>query len=205
MGALAKFDACSLSFSKAIGDVVTSVTASGNKLTDDERDGYINRAMNKLFTEYWTAVKGNTEAFIDIFPELLRDVQVATTAGGLYVLAASGTYDFFKLHSAYKSTQIIKCVDKTLKAIVVTSNNELYTPSTSNFIAIEIEGTIAFYPAASFNAQAVNIQYVRRPVLSTTGGAFFNDGTVDIPFNANWNDTIVSIALELYKQDTQEL
>lgn len=200
----AKFDACNISFSKAIGDVVAAAGTSGNKLTDDERDGYINRALNKLFTEYWTAVKGRTEAFIDIFPELLRDVPITTTAGGIFVLAASGTYDFFKLHSAYKSTQIIKCLDKTLKAIVVTSNNELYTPSTSNFIAIEIEGTIAFYPAASFNAQAVNIQYVRRPI-DITGAAFTNGGTYDHPFNANWNDTIVSIALELFKQDTQEI
>ena len=37
MAALPKFDACSLSFSKAIGDVVASATTSGNKLTDDER------------------------------------------------------------------------------------------------------------------------------------------------------------------------
>lgn len=198
-----KLDACNISFSKAIGDVVASASTSGNKLTDDERDGYLNRAMNKLFTEYWTAVKGRTEAFIDIFPELLRDVQVTTTAGGAFVLAASGTYDFFKLHSAYKSTQIIKCIDKTLKAIVVTSNNELYTPSTSNFIAIEIEGTIIFYPLASFNAQTVNIQYVRRPI-AIDGTAFTNGGTYDHPFNANWNETIVQIALELYKQDTQE-
>ena len=200
-----KLDACNISFSKAIGDVVSAASTPGNILTDDERDGYINRAMNKLFTEYWTAVKGRTEAFVDIFPELLRDVSIATTAGSIYALSTSGTRDFFKLHSAYKGTQIIKCIDKTLKAIVVTSNNELYAPSTSNFIAIEVEGTITFYPAASFpTPSTVNIQYVVRPI-DPTGSAFTNGGTYDHPFNANWNETIVSIALDLFKQDTQEI
>lgn len=118
----------------------------------------------------------------------------------------ASVYDFFKMIDAYTVTspKYIKFLDKTLRTVVITGTNNLYTPSATHLIGFELEGTLEFYPAASFNAQKVKINYIRKPVNPTTGEAFVNGDTRDIPFNAIWSEEIAETAFRIWQQNTQE-
>lgn len=200
-----KFDTLNISFSKIIGDVVAAAGTSGSILSDDERDGYINRALNELFRKYWEGVQGDHKRFIEVFPELFKSQDITTTAGGTYALAAANTYDFFKAVDGILSSSLVKFLDKSLFAVVKTNSNQMYLASTTNLLAFEIQGTITFLPAASFNAQTVTLNFIRRPVDPSTGSGFTNGGTNDHPFNAVWHEEILKIALQLFLIDTQEM
>lgn len=201
-----KFDSCSVQFAKKIGDAVATAATAGNILSVAERETYLNLALNEVFRKYWAGVQGDTEKFLEIFPELHKSIQVTSTAGGLYVLAAATTFDFFKMIDGYTVTspKYIKFLKKTLRTIVITGTNSLYVPSATHFIGFEIEGTLEFYPAASFNAQNVKINYIRKPVNPTTGNAFVNADTSDIPFNAIWSEEIAETAYQIWRTNQQE-
>lgn len=201
-----KLDAINVQFSRKIGDAVASASTAGNILSAAERDTYINLALNEVFRKYWELVQGNSEKFLEIFPELHKSLQVTTTAGGTFVLAAANSYDFFKMIDAYTVTspKYIKFLEKTLRTVVVTGANTLYTPSADHLVGFEIEGTLEFYPAASFNAQNVKINYIRRPVDPANGNAFSNGGTNDIPFYSIWSEEIAETAYRIWRTNQQE-
>lgn len=204
--AMEKFKAAQLAFARKIGDAVTLASDAGNILSATERDTYINLALNELFRKYWAGVQGDSKKFLEIFPELLKSLQITTTAGGIFTLAAANTYDFFKIIDAYtvSGSSYIKFLEKTKRTIVITQANLNYVPSTSNFLAFEVEGILEFYPASSFNAQNVRINYIRRPVDPSTGSEFSNGGSNDIPFYAIWIEEIAEIAYQLWKTNQQE-
>jgi len=200
-----KFDSLNVSFSKVIGDVVISASTNGMILSNAERDGYINRALDELFRKSWEGVQGDSKQFIEIFPELYKSQTITTTADGTYTLAANNTFDFFKAVDGILDTSLIKFLKKSLYAIVKTNSNQMYLASPTNLLAFEIQGTISFFPASSFNAKTVILNYIRRPVDPSTGSGFTNGGTNDHPFNAIWHSEILKIALQLFLIDTQEM
>lgn len=197
------FDDCSVRFSRKIGDAVASASTAGNILSANERTEYINQAANELFRKYWEAVAGNIERFIEIFPELHKTASVTTDIHGIVSLSASGTYDFFKIIDGH-SSQYIRFLDKALWLTVYGSENSLYVPSTDRFYGFELSGSLRFLPAASFNAQAVTIAYIKRPVDPTNGNALTQGGTYDLPFYSIWNEEIAEIAYQIWRTNQQE-
>ena len=201
-----KMDLINVQFSKKIGDAVSAASTAGEILSAAERDAYINLALNEVFRKYWESAQGNSEKFLEIFTELHKPIEIATTAAGLYTLAAENTFDFFKMIDAYTviTPKYIKFLKKTLRTVVITGTNELYVPSTTHFIGFEVEGVLEFYPTTSFDIQDVKINYIRKPVDPSTGAAFTNTGTNDIPFNNIWNEEIAETAYQLWKMNQQE-
>ena len=203
--ALAKFDSLSIQFSKKIGDTVATSSAAGTILTVAERETYINLALNEVFRKYWAGVQGDSDKFLEIFPELFRSVQ-ATVTTGVYTLAAATTYDFFKMIDAYTTStpKYIKFLKKSLRTVVIAETNTLYVPSATNLIGFEVEGTLEFYPVASFPSTSVELNYIRKPVDPANGLAYTYSSTTDIPFNAIWSEEIAETALQIWRQNTQE-
>lgn len=201
-----KFDAIQVQFSRKAGDPVSTAATAGKFLSIAVRNSYVNLALEEVFRKYWEGVLGDTDKFLEIFPELHKSVQKNTTAGGTYVLAGADTHDFFKIIDAYtvSSPKYIKFLKKTLRTIVLTGVSPLYTPSTTHFIGFEIQGTLEFYPASSFDVIAVMINYIRKPVDPANGNAFSNGGTNDIPFNSIWSEEIAETAYLIWKKNQQE-
>ena len=201
-----KFDAIQIQFSRKIGDPVSTAATAGAFASVAVRNAYVNLALEEVFRKYWEGVMGNSEAFLEIFPELHKSIQKTTSAGGTYTLAATDTFDFFKIIDAYtvSTPKYIKFLKKHLRTVVITGVSSLYTPSTDHFIGFEIEGVLEFYPASSFNAQNVRINYIRKPVDPSSGAAFSNGGTNDIPFNSIWSEEIAETAYLIWKRNQQE-
>lgn len=201
------FDDVSIEFAKAIGDYIASMTAAteGNKLTAAERNGIVNKALSELFRQTWQQVGGNAEAFIEIFPELLVERQITTSAGGTYTVA-NPNLDFNKIVDARKNTGsvFITALPKTLRQIVITSKHPHYVPSAAKPYVFEISKVLEFYPASEYNAQTVYISFIKVPVDPTTGAVLTQGGSYDSPFYAHWHRAIVEIAKQIYLDMSQQ-
>ncbi len=198
-----KFDRISVETSRRIGDVVASAATAGKTMTANERTAYVNKALLKLFNREWKKVDGNNTVFIEIFPELMRDDTITTTAGGEYTPSA-GNNDayFFKIIDGGKSSVYIKALDKILYRTVKLGISDLYTPSSTNLFVFEIEGVLKFLPSASFISQSVDISFIRQPIQSD-GNFIVRSTGEDSPFYDQWNSEIAEIAEQLIRTDRQ--
>lgn len=198
------FDSISMRLAKRISDPVASAATNGTILTAAARDEYINKAMMEIIRKYWELVKGDTQTFIEIFPELVKTATFNTTAGGTLVISTSTFKNFFKIINAIKGTTVyIKSLPKHLYTVVKTGRFDDVAPDSDNPVVFEIEGTLVFFPSADFNVQSVTAFFLTLP-LDTSGGTLYNGhATVDSPFLPIWNEEIAQIAEELFRQDTQ--
>ncbi len=198
-----KFDKISVEVSRRVGDPVVSAPTAGTFMTAAERNAYVSKALMKLFNEVWASVGGNNSAFIELFPELMRDDTITTTPGGEYTPSAgNGDAYFFKIIDGAKSSTYIKALDKVLYRTVKLGVSDLYTPSSTNLFVFEIEGVLKFLPASSFNAQSVDISFIRQPIQSD-GNFIVQSSGEDSPFYDQWNSKIAEIAELLIKTDRQ--
>ena len=201
--ALPKFDKISVELSQRIGDGVPTSASAGNKLTADERTALVNQALFLLFEQGWEASKGDIKSFIDLFPELVKTENITTDANGISVLATP-ILDFHTIISGLKSTTYIKPLPKHLYTIVKSSRFDDYTPNSANPVVFEISNTLSFFPSTDFNAQVVTIEYIRVPLVPTTGAFITLVGTTDSPFSDKWNSKIASIAEDQFRIIAQE-
>lgn len=198
-----KFNRVALQFMQRINDPTTEagsplVIVAGKQLTSVAKiETFVNRAMMELFNQLWTAVQGDRKLFSQLLPELIKQDSFTTDASGLYTISST------KLRSMYVPLDLrigstpIDLVPPEAVEYIETSDNAL-APSTTNFYCLHKGTILKFYPAASFNAQVVNIGFIQLPVSDTDGSLLVSGGSVDIPFSDQWENQIASIAADLY-------
>lgn len=202
--AMEKFSRISVELSQRIADSVTNATDAGEALTADQRTALVNEAMFKLFEEGWTAVRGDIASFIELFPELVTTATITTAADGTFTIA-SPLLDLHTVISGLKSTTYIKTLPKHLYPIVKANKFDDYAPTASNPVMFDISGKLHFFPASEYNLQSVTIEYIKVPLLPTTGGfLILTAGTVDSPFSDKWNSRIAALAEDIYRTIAQE-
>ena len=201
--ATTNFDRISIEVSRRIGDPVGAVGTNGKKLTADERNAYVNKALLKYYNDYWLTVKGDEDVFLSIFPELIVSTNVATDASGIYTLASPHLH-LGKLIDAYGTTENkdVKVLPNHLYLIVKHGLNEMYKPSTTNYFAFFIGKTVQFLPSAQFNAKNADLIYIRQPIQSD-GNFIVHTTGEDSPFYPHHNSAIAAIGEELIRIDFQ--
>jgi hypothetical protein len=166
---------------------------------------YINRSLNKLFNQYWTAVKGNLEMFIKIFPELNKYSAELTLINGNYPVITPHL-DFYRAISGKTSSgsKFIKQWDTTKYNIALTGKYDEYVATLDNPALIQVKRLIAFFPQ-SLGTAKVYIQYIAMPISPTTGNYLTqNHATEDSPFLQHWNSQIVDLAYQMYLEESYE-
>lgn len=200
-----KFDRMSVALSRLIADPVSAAGDAGSVLTANERNLYISRAMLLLFNEIWVKSGGDVFLFAGICPELLREQAVTTTSGGTYsIIGGSNMRDYYAMVSGIISTTYIGLKPAGWLHLYKSSYNADIIPTAADPVMIEAEGIVYFFPAASFNAQSVTLQFVKQPVEPSNGNLLSQNGTTDSPFKDHWEDKIINIAQQLFLKEAQE-
>ena len=203
-----RFDAMSVDLSKKIGDYKAAAGTDGEKVTANERNAILNRALAELFNTKWNEVKGDKNLFIQIFPELYREVEITTASTGLYTIGVIGNldFDFYATFDARKDTGnvYITSLQKGLYQIVKSSKHPHYIPSATKPYVFEVNRVLEFLPATEYNAQKVKHSYIKFPVNPSDGTPFGAAGTYDSPFYSSWHEIIVEIAKQIYLDMSQQ-
>lgn len=209
-----KFNRIAIEFMQRINDPVAltgdppAIPSAGGSVLDSKAkvESFVNRAMFKLFNDIWASIKGDSKLFLKIFPELGREVGITTHASGYYVIDTGNVMrDSFKLLEGRLSTTYIEMVEPFLLEELLTGRNTELVPSATVPYAYESNRTIYFLPAASFNAQAVYINYIRLPLSLADGSFLTSGGTYDSPYYDHWNSKIAEIAAELFFMTSGEI
>jgi len=207
-----KFNKVALLFMEMINDPTTEagsplIVVAGKQLTSVAKiEGFVNRAMLKFFSDTLLQTQGNLEAYGKIFPELIKVMIPTTTAGGVYTLAASYLDYFNVVGSGLRTSdsKIIRFIEESLTNELLAGTIEEYTPAADNLFFYENAGAFTFLPASEFNAKALSIFYLAKPVDPATGNPFTSGGTNDIQYKDHWVTQIAEIAKEIYEQTVGE-
>jgi hypothetical protein len=210
--ATAKIDKILTSFLSRIGDPATfsgSVLQDGNILTASEAMEYVNKALHELFRKYWELTQGDKKKFAEIFPELFkrRVVIVNNTDGKTKYAVANPNLDYFALLDAITNTvAYIQVLPATLYHTVLSENHPYYVPTLSRPAIIDVDKTLFVFPkdyVGSGLSTSITISIIVLPLDPTTGAFLAQNGSYDSPYYDHWNEEIVNIATEMYKQDLQ--
>jgi hypothetical protein len=205
-----RFNKVALLFMEMINDPTSEsvgVVLGGKQLlTTAKIEGFVNRAMLKFFSDTLLQTQGNLESYGKVFPELIKVMTPITSAGGLYTLAAN-YLDYFNVVGSGLRTpdsKIIRFIDESLTNELLAGTIEEFTPAADNLFFYENAGSFTFLPASEFNAIALSIFYLAKPVDFATGNPFTSGGTNDIQYKDHWVTQIAEIAKELYEQTIGE-
>ena len=202
-----RFNKIALLFMEMINDPTTEigsplVVQAGKVLTSTAKiEGFVNRAMLKLFSDTLLGMKGDLEKYGLIFPELIKKMTPTTDANGLYTLAASYLDYFQTIGSGLRTTdsKIIRFVDNSIINEMLAGTIEEFTPAADNLFGYEYAGAFTFLPATEFNAKALSIYYLAKPVDPASGNPFTSGGTNDIQYKDHWVTQIAEIAKEIFE------
>lgn len=201
MAVTTKFNEIAVEFTTRIGDpcsVSANVITPSKNLTKAEIESYVNRALDKLFTDQWLAAKGDEWEFLRTFPELLKTIVNGNIVGGL-----STSYgNHFKLVHCMVNDIPARIWDIGVYDIAKSGTMFQYESSATKPAVIDKNGTLEFFGITS--STNLDIGYIIKP-LKTDGSFFVSsaDGE-DEPFSKIWNNTIAEIAEQLYRNDAQE-
>ena len=203
-----KFDQILQEFSERIGNRLdTAFTPGGGAFPDgnllDAVDAIatVNKALLKYHNDAWTAFKGDKQAFISFFPELMKISSALTFAGGLYAIAYP-YFDFFALIGGYYSTSIPFRIEKEENLYLLQSNSyPRHAPTAAKPMLVPSNNKIYIFPDTLTTGV---IHYIVQPVLPTTGGFIVQNGSDgDSPFYVSRNSAIAEIAEKLYWNEKQ--
>jgi len=201
--AAVKIGAMCLELSRRINDPVAAVDTDGETLSATERAMYISKAMLKLFNSYWDAVKGDPKLFMQIFPELATRVSGVNLTSSAFSLEATGYYHHFLIVSGSANGKLLEMRPPHLLDAVISGPSQI--KGTADYpVGIFINRTLTVYPTAIFTNQALTYVAIKIPVISTTGLPL--DGVSageDSPFAQHWNDKIVTIAYNLFRDEAK--
>lgn len=198
-------------FIKGIGDrwetafdpMVDANIPDSNLMTKEVITNYVNRALWQLFDSIWLQVRGDKEKFISIFPELLKTTAAISVDDAGYTIA-SPYLDLHTLYDAYGSNNSYMVVlPENLFTTVKSGNNRSYIGSTTKPIVIKVANKIYTFPTPETNRNVYAL-YISSPVNPTTGQPLEQNGDYDINFAYHWIDKLCQIAIDLYKQASQE-
>jgi hypothetical protein len=208
-----KFDRIAISFVKKIPTAFKTVFTPGidmpdaNLFTKEIIADYINRAMMKLFNQYWQQTAGNFQAFLAVFPELVKfsgELEGSEGFAGTVYQVAAPYFDFCRIVGAIgPNNQFIKVWDETKFTLAISGQYTEYTATTSNPAIIQIHGMLFVFPQ-TLNDFNFKIQYIKYPIDPATGGPLVQNGNEDSPFGDQWNDIIAELAYALYLEESFE-
>ena len=176
---------------------------------------YVNKAMFKLFNDFWLQVGADKDAFVEVFPELHAEASasVLTDASGRTYLGQDYTfYDIanpllhmFRLTGMLNITDDVRVKiypDKMYGKLLEKSVSQ-HMPSATNQISVQI-GTRVFLFCGVKTQKSLLLYFIRLPLNPTDGAFLLQNGSYDSPFTDQWNSKIAEIAEQLYRTDTQE-
>jgi len=198
-----KIDIISVEMSRKVGHPVNNATDDTDSLKSIERMSYINKAMFKMINDVWMKLKGDTEVFVNMFPELIVKTSALTLSSGNYTII-SPYLDFFKLIDGKTEADVyIKRWHETLFMVAETGKNLNYIATASDPSVIQLKNMLYFYPKNS--TFTPTILYIKVPVNPTSGNYLTQGGQYDSPFFDHRNEEISQIAADLFLQDAQEI
>lgn len=204
-----KFDRIAINFLSRVPDAFQSAFTPGtsmpepNILTKAQVINYVNRALNQLFNDFWTAVGGDVKAFIKIFPELTKySADAITFSSGNYTIA-NPNLDLYKVIGAVIDTTniYIKPKDEHKYTLYLSQEYEEYKATDANPVIIQVNRLLALFPQST---KSVRLHYIAAPIDPTTGAQLTQNGTYDSPYFDHWNDMITDIAYNLFLKETTE-
>lgn len=170
----------------------------GNILPKERIVDLINRALLRLFNQYWTAL--SLKDFQTKFPELVRISSDCPIASGSYTID-NPHKDFVRILGALKKTGsvFVKVWDESKYTLVQSGKYEEYAYSAARPAAMQQEGKILYFGETP---TTIIMQYIKQPVNPETGGALTQNGTYDSPFLDHWTGKITDIAEEIFLIET---
>ncbi len=206
-----KLERISIELAKRLNDAFTSADIAvagdtdGKVISAAQRMVYINKAMLKMFNDFWIQVKGEKRVFAQIFPELVVTRNVMTTNESTYVIT-NPNFDYFQLIEAMVDGKLASVMPSSYYLTVKSNKIPQISDSSVNPVCIETGRTIHFLPdAAAYQIKSAYLTFIRLPIIGTTGGFLLMDSsTEDSPFLDIWNTQIAAIAEQLFRIDAKE-
>ncbi len=207
------FDSISVELSRRLGDPVSSASTDGLQLTAVIRNAYVNKALNKFFADA-IAKSGGVIGMQKLFPELCSIRKVTVTYDGTNFIStyakANPNLDIWDLFGAYYGNSItptiIRVLDRSLFAVMMTNDNPDLEVSTDEPACIYMEDAVYLFPRDYANGVTRDQFYmniIQKPIDPTTGNFLTQGGNYDSPFDAQWNSNIAEVAEQLYNADAQ--
>jgi hypothetical protein len=198
-----KFDYILQEFSERIGNRLDAAFTpgagafpDGNLLDKEDAIAIVNKALHKYHNDAWTAVKGDKEAFIKIFPELVRLTAAVTFTTGIYTVATP-YLDFFALISGYKSATIPFRIEPEENLYLLQTNSyPRHAPTAAKPMVVPFASKVYVFPNSETTG---SLHYIAQPLIPPTGGFLEQNGSLgDSPFYNTRNTAIAAVAEELY-------
>lgn len=177
------------------------VMPSADFLTAAQITSYVNKALQKLFSDALVEAKGDLDAFANVFPELVVNRIVSLTALSTYDLA-SPNLDYHSLVSGAVDGKFGTIAGKELRQLISSGTIEQYAGSADEPIIIEVDETFYNFPSAAFTSGTAIYTIIKRPVDPTTGNLLIQNGSFDSPYREIWLDKLAEIAFVFYKEDS---
>lgn len=181
------------------------------KLTADVVSNYVNRAMQKVFNDYWTMFAEKLDdplkQMIKTFPEL---VKLSGDVNRDDYVIASPHLDFYKIIGAVANTTpnktYIKIWDEHKYTLALTQEYEEYVATDENPAIIQIQNKLYYFPIASGGGGVtkMNFHYLSVPVAPTTGGFLTQNEGTDSPYFDHWNKIIADEAYLMFLQESNQ-
>jgi hypothetical protein len=182
-------------FTPGSGPLPRSFLLSADVIID-----YVNRALQRLFNTHWTALNGNIQAFINLFPELQVISEEEDLVSGEFVIA-DPYLDFFKIIGAFTNEDVyIKPKDESLYTHFKAAKYRSYQATDTDPAVIVVQDKMAVFPPDV--ATKFTFHYIKYPLDPETGQVFIQDGDYDIPYTEQWHKAIVDVAYAMYLEET---
>ena len=194
-----KFDRISVELSRRLNDPVVAATSNGSNITAIQRNEFVNMALMELFNLKWQQHGGDIENFTKEFPELIV-TRLASLSSSSYTIV-NPNLDFRALVSIVVDSKFATIRPAHLKNTVASGAVAQMAGSATNPTEIYSRGKIYVYPTATFIAQGFTMDIIRAPLEPTTGEYLAQGGSTDSPYNPEWENTIVEIAVQLFDKD----
>lgn len=199
----------SIELGRRLGDPPTSDSAAngGTWLTAAVRNAYVNKGLNKFWSDMLGSVKGDIQQFVNIFPELLSAATELTLSSGKFIIS-SGTpttaKDMWRVWQGYLKTTLyqIKIYPEDMYSSLMSGENLDFVATARHPAVIQVAGTLQFFPQNS--TFTPTIVYIKLPIDPSNGGLLTQGGTYDSPFGSQWNSQIAETAQKLFLIDHQK-
>lgn len=205
-----KIDRIIVEFSNRITQPVTCSGATftkGPNVVLDEADymSYVNKAMFVLFNTYWKATEGDKVKFLELFPELLKpvDLSIKTDLTDHY-LDVSGIRNMKCLvHGIKDNTIFVDSPPNHDYAYYRSSRFPQYNANESKPVVFLLDGdTSAKLMPTDLSGTSIELFYIVYPT-QPDGNFLTRNGSYDSPFSQQWNSDIAEFAEKLYRKDMQ--
>jgi len=202
-----KFDKLCIEFVKRLPDQLediafipgTGALPRAYNMSAESIIDYINRALQSFFNLNWTAVKGDVQAFINLFPELQKVSNVETLTNDEFIID-NPYLDFFRIIAATTTEGIlIKPKAESLYLHYKTGKYKNYRATLTDPVIIQIPEKLVLFPSGI--AEFI-FHYIKLPLDPETGEVLEQNGDYDSPYSEQWHKSIVDLAYNMYLEET---